>query len=94
MKNNNAKGIIGIVAGAAVLGALMLMKRKDGQSIGSYLLSCTKDFGSSISTYASKIKDKLMPDLRGPNGEPVYADMYNRNFYEDDHGERVYLENA
>jgi len=94
MKNNNAKGIIGIVAGAAVLGALMLMKRKDGQSIGSYLLSCTKDFGNSLSSYASKIKDRLMPDLRGPNGEPVYADMYNRNFYENDHGERVYLENA
>lgn len=83
-----------MVAGAAVLGALMLFKRKDGQSVGSYLLSCTRDFGSTLGSYASKIKDRLMPDLKGPNGEPVYADMYDRNFYEDDHGERVYLENA
>ena len=91
---NNAKGIIGLVAGAAFLSALMLLKRRNGQSVGSYLLSCTKDFGSQISTYATQIKDKLMPHMKGPHGEPVYSDMYDRNFYEDDHGERVYLENA
>ena len=91
---NNTKGIIGIAAGAAVLGAIMLLKRKNGQTVGSYLLDCTKDFGNSLGTYASRIKDKLMPGLKGPNGEPVYADMYDRNFYEDDHGERIYLENA
>lgn len=91
---NNAKGVIGVVAGAAVLGALMLFKRKDGQSVGSYLLSCTKDFGNNLGVYAAKLKDKLMPGLKGPNGEPVYADMYDRNFYEDDHGERIYLDQA
>lgn len=91
---NNSRGILGVVAGAAVLSAILLMKRKDGQSVGSYLLSCTKDFGSNLSNYATRLKEKLMPGLKGPNGEPVYSDMYNRNFYEDDHGERIYLENA
>jgi hypothetical protein len=91
---NNAKGIIGAVAGAAVLGALMMYKRKDGQTVGSYLLDRTRGFGSNLGDYASRLKDKLMPGLKGPNGEPVYVDMYERNFYEDDNGERVYLDNA
>lgn len=91
---NNTKGILGAVAGAAVLGALMLMKRKDGQSVGSYPLTCTKDFVNNMGTYAAEFRDKLMPGLKGPNGEPVYSDMYDRSFYEDDHGERIYLENA
>ncbi|HXI01226.1 MAG TPA: hypothetical protein VNI52_13245 [Sphingobacteriaceae bacterium] len=89
---NNAKGLIGVVAGAAVLGALMMFKRKDGQTVGNYLLDCTKDFGNNLGTYANKLKDRLMPDVKGPNGEPVYADMYDRNFYEDDNGERTYLD--
>lgn len=82
------------MAGAAVLGALMLYKRKDGQSVGSYLLDCTRDFGNNLGNYAVKLKTQLMPGMKGPNGEPVYADMYDRNFYEDDNGERIYLGNA
>ncbi len=90
----NAKGIIGAVAGAAVLGALMLYKRKNGQTLGSYLINCSKDVGSHLGDYATQLKSKLMPGVKGPNGESVYADMYDRQFYEDENGERMYLGNA
>ncbi len=33
-----------------------------------------------------------MPDVKGPNGEDVFMDMYKRNYYKNDEGTRVYMD--
>ena len=92
---NNAKGIIGMVAGAAAVGAaLMFYKRKDGTTLGSHLWNSARDMGGNIGGYAAKIKDRLLHNVKGPGGEAVYLDMYDRQFYENNEGQRVYLDNA
>ena len=83
MKNTT---IWGIVAGAATATAvLMTYKRKDGTRLTDGLIDSAKQLGT-------KIKDRLLHNVKGPNGEPVYLDMYDRQFYEDVEGKRVYLD--
>ncbi|MXV50880.1 hypothetical protein GS399_07825 [Pedobacter sp. HMF7647] len=97
MKTQNMKniaGIAGIAAGAAALAILLLRKREDGTTVGSNLLKNAKTAGEDLRRFGVKMKNRLMNDISGPNGEPVYSDMYDRNFYEDENGRRVYLESA
>jgi len=90
---SNTKGIIGMVAGAAAVGAaLMFYKRKDGTTLGSHLLNSARDLSGNIGGYAASIKDRLLHNVKGPGGEPVYVDMYDRQFYENSEGQRIFLE--
>ncbi len=88
----NIAGLAGIAAGAAVLSILLFRKREDGTSLGNDLLGKAKDAGSNLLKYGGKLKDRLLHNVKGPNGEDVYLDMYDRQFYEDPEGKRVYLE--
>lgn len=84
-----------MVAGAAAVGAaLMFYKRKDGSTMGTHLWNSAKDLGGNLGGYAARIKDRLLQNVKGPGGEPVYVDMYDRQFYENTEGQRVYLDNA
>ena len=86
--------ILGIVAGAAAATAILAYKRKDGTRLSDGLINSAKNMGNRISKFSTKIKDRILHHVKGPNGEPVYLDMYDRQFYEDEMGKRVYLENA
>lgn len=87
-------GIAGLAAGAAVLSILLMRKREDGSTYGDMLLGKARDAGNNVLRYGEKLKDKLLHNVHGPNGEPVYLDMYDRQFYEDTDGKRVYMELA
>lgn len=90
---NKTKGMIGIAAGAVAVGAaLMFYKRKDGSTVGSYLARSVKNWGNDVGRYATHVKDRLLHNVKGPGGESVYVDMYDRQFYEDQEGKRVYME--
>ncbi|WP_207422197.1 hypothetical protein [Desertivirga brevis] len=78
--------IWGIVAGAATATAvLMTYRRSDGSRLADGLISSARQLGN-------KIKDRLQHNVKGPNGEAVYLDMYDRQFFEDAEGKRVYLD--
>lgn len=86
--------IWGVTAGAAAAAIVALMyKRKDGSRLADDLMDSAKGMGNRLVEYGSQIKDRLLHHVKGPNGEPVFLDMYDRQFYEDNMGRRVYLEN-
>ena len=87
-----AAGVLAVVAGAVAIGAVLLHKRKDGTTLCDTLVDSAKEFGDKAMKYSMKLKDRLLHDVHGPNGEAVYADMYNRHFYEDAEGGRIYLD--
>ncbi|WP_374166661.1 hypothetical protein [Arcticibacter sp. MXS-1] len=84
----------GVTAGAAAAAIVALMyRRKDGTRLADGLMDSARDMGSRLMEYGNQIKDRLLHNVKGPNGEAVYLDMYDRQFYEDEMGRRVYLEN-
>lgn len=94
MKN---MAILGIVAGAAAVTAIITTyKRKDGSRLTARLTDGVKNsinrLGNRIMDYSHRLKARLMHHVEGPHGEPVYLDMYDRQFYENETGKRVYLE--
>jgi hypothetical protein len=88
----NIAGILGVVAGAAAVATILLYKREDGSRLTDGLMDSARDMGSRARNYASQLKDRLLHNVHGPNGEAVFIDMYDRQFYEDGMGHRVYLE--
>jgi hypothetical protein len=84
--------ILGIVAGAAAVTAALAYKRKDGSRLSDGLVDSAKNLGDRISTYGRELSDRLLGHVHGPAGEAVYLDMYDRQFYEDSTGKRVYIE--
>lgn len=86
--------VLGVGAGAAAAAIVALMyRRKDGTRLADGLIDSARGFGNRLVEYGNQIKDRLLHNVKGPNGEPVYLDMYDRQFYENDMGHRVYLEN-
>ena len=86
--------IWGIVAGAAAATAILTtFRRSDGSRLSDGIKDSAKQFGNKVSNLGHKLKVRLLHHVQGPNGEAVYLDMYNRQFYEDEMGKRVYLEN-
>lgn len=84
----------GVSAGAAAAAIVALMyRRKDGSRMADGLMDSARSWGSRLMDYGNQIKDRLLHNVKGPNGEPVYLDMYDRQFYEDEMGRRVYLQN-
>ena len=86
--------IWGVTAGAAAATIVALMyKRKDGTRLSDGLMDSARSLGSRLMDYGNELRDRLMHNVKGPNGEPVFIDMYDRQFYEDQMGKRVYLQN-
>ncbi|WP_207428224.1 hypothetical protein [Pedobacter sp. SYSU D00535] len=85
--------ILGLVAGAAAATAILAYRRKDGTRVSDGLMSSARNLGGRLSQYGNQLKDRLLGNVHGPHGEAVYLDMYDRQFYEDETGKRVYLDN-
>ena len=100
--------ILGIAAVAGVAYKVLTHKKADGATLLDDLTQASKGWGDKINEFADskgawkdkfndfvdKVKDRLMPDLKGPNGEDVYTDMYKRNYYSDGVGGRIYMDEA
>lgn len=70
----------------------MYYRREDVSRITNNLVGSAKNVGNKLKDYTNQIKDRLLHNVHGPKGEQVYIDMYDRQFYEDETGHRVYLE--
>ncbi|MEO8795387.1 MAG: hypothetical protein ABI390_07945 [Daejeonella sp.] len=90
----NSIKIIGIVAGAVAAATLITRKRADGTTMFDDLADASKNLGDKLVQFGTKLKDKFLPDMKGPNGEDMFADMYNRNYYLDDMNNRIYTDQA
>ncbi|EOR95111.1 hypothetical protein ADIARSV_1599 [Arcticibacter svalbardensis MN12-7] len=80
--------IWGVVAGAAAATIVALILKKDE---ADELLNSAKGIGNRLIKYGNRLKDNLLNNAKGPNGEDLYIDMYDRQFYEDPAGKRIYL---
>ncbi len=90
----NSIKIIGIVAGAMAAATLITRKRADGTTMFDDIADASKNLGERLVQFGTKLKDKFLPDMKGPNGEDMFADMYNRNYYLDDMNNRIYTDQA
>lgn len=97
--------ILGAAALAGVAYKLLTHKKPDGSTLLDDITGAGKEWGGKINEFVENkgwkdkfdqfvetVKDKLMPDLKGPNGEAVYTDMYKRNYYTDPDGSRIYMD--
>lgn len=78
-----------VIAGAASAAIIALIYKRDE---ADELLHSAKGLGNRLVQYGNKLKDRFLHHVKGPNGEDVYIDMYDRQFYENMEGKRVYLE--
>lgn len=81
-----------IVAGAAAAGAILYYKRNEVSKLSGNLKDSASNWGGKLAQYGSDLKDRFLNHVKGPNGEAVYLDMYDRQFYENEMGQRVYLD--
>lgn len=88
----NSIKILGIIAGAIGAAALITRKRSDGTSLFDDISEKGKSWGDKVLEYGSQLRDKIMPDMKGPNGESVYTDMYDRHYYMNGENSRVYTD--
>ena len=88
----NSIKILGIIAGAVGAAALLTRKRANGTSMFDDITQTGKSWGDKIVEYGNQLKDKLMPEMKGPNGENVYSDMYNRHYYMNEENARIYTD--
>lgn len=86
--------LLGMIAGAAVATSIIYYKKNELLRASADLRDQAKTLGNRLVQYGTKIKDRLLHNVKGPNGEAVYLDMYDRQFYEDQEGKRIYLELA
>jgi hypothetical protein len=84
--------LLGVAAAAGLAYKVLTQKKANGSTMLEDLTEAGKGWADKLSQYAGELKDKLMPGMRGPNGEDVYMDMYKRNYYMDTAGSRVYME--
>ncbi|WP_026897936.1 hypothetical protein [Daejeonella oryzae] len=89
----NSLKIIGIVAGAIAAASIITRKRADGTSLFDDIADASKGWSDKLQQYGTKLKDRFLPDLKGPNGEDVFSDMYDRKYYMDDMNNRIYTDN-
>ena len=98
--------ILGLAAVAGVAYKVLTHKKADGSTLLGDLTDASKGWSDKfnefaeankgwsdkISQFVGNLKDKLMPDVKGPNGEDVFTDMYKRNYYTDSLGSRTYMD--
>ena len=90
----NSLKIIGVVAGAIAAATLITRKRADGTSLFDDIADASKDWGDKLLQYGNKLKDRFIPGIKGPDGENIFSDMYERKYYMDDMNNRIYTDNA
>ena len=88
----NSIKILGVIAGAIGAAALLTRKRADGTSMFDDIADTSKNWGDKLVQYGTQLKDKLMPEMKGPNGESVFSDMYDRQYYMDSDNKRIYTD--
>ncbi|RYE53763.1 MAG: hypothetical protein EOP48_13690 [Sphingobacteriales bacterium] len=91
MKSSTAY-VLGAIAGAAV-GAAFLYRNRERIDTEK-MKDTVEDWVKSAKRLGIKVKNTLLHDVSGPDGEPVFQDMYYRQFYENKMGNRVYIEEA
>ena len=88
MKNTTAY-LLGAIAGA--LSAMLVYKNRNRintEKIGDTM----DDWMKSARRLGIKVRNTLLNDVSGPDGESVFEDMYYRRYYENKLGSRVYLD--
>jgi hypothetical protein len=88
----NSIKILGIIAGAVGAAALITRKRSDGTSLFDDISETGRSWGGKLKNYGAQIKDRLMPEMKGPNGESVFSDMYDRHYYMTENNTRIYTD--
>ncbi|RYH20743.1 hypothetical protein EON65_22585 [archaeon] len=91
MKSSTAY-VLGAIAGAAI-GAAFLYRNREKIDTGK-ITDTFDSWARSAKRLGIKVKNTLLHDVSGPDGEPVYQDMYYRQFYENKMGNRVYMEES
>ena len=100
--------LLGLAAVAGVAYKVLTHKKADGSTMLDDLTERSKGWTEKFNEFAEAnngwkdkfnqfveaLKDKVMPNVKGPNGEEVFADMYKRNYYNDGQGGRVYMDEA
>lgn len=84
--------LLGVAAAAGIAYKVLTQKKSNGTTLLDELTEASKGWADKLSEFAGELKDKLMPDLKGPNGESVFKDMYKRNYYTDNTGTRTYMD--
>ena len=88
----NSVKILAVVAGAIGAAAIITRKRADGTSLFDDISDAGRTWGDKLVRYGTQLKDKLMPEMKGPNGESVFSDMYDRHYYMKPDNTRVYTD--
>lgn len=82
----------GLVVGTTLAGALVwLYQSKKNSPVLEEVKRKTLFARNRIAEYGQKLKKTIVPERQGPHGETLYLDMYDRHFYEDMNGRRIYL---
>ncbi|NEU09897.1 hypothetical protein GZH53_16350 [Flavihumibacter sp. R14] len=89
---NNSIKILAVIAGAIGAAAIITRKRADGTSLFDDISDAGRSWGDRLVQYGTQLKDRLMPEMKGPNGESVFSDMYDRHYYMDGSDQRVYTD--
>ncbi|WP_207422196.1 hypothetical protein [Desertivirga brevis] len=64
--------------------------KQAGKTTGKVVKKTGKKVGEVGAKSAAKVKDKSLKE-KGPNGETVYIDKYERKYYVDKDAKRVYI---
>jgi hypothetical protein len=88
----NSIKILGIVAGAIAAATIITRKRADGTSLFDDIAEASKDWGNKLVDYSTRLKEKMTTDTKGPDGESVFSDMYDRQYYMDDTSKKLYTD--
>jgi hypothetical protein len=64
-----------------------------GKKVTNTVKKAGKKTGETGAKAAAKVKDKSLKNEKGPNGETVYVDKYDRKYYVNKNAKRVYIKN-
>ncbi|HYK77428.1 MAG TPA: hypothetical protein VEV16_10650 [Daejeonella sp.] len=90
----NSTRILGLMAGLAAATIFLMRKRVNGRSYFDDIVQTGNSLGNKILQYGNRLRSRFMPDMKGPHGEDVLTDRYDRHYYLDEMHRRVYVENA
>lgn len=65
--------------------------KKAGKATGRAVKKAGKKVGEAGAKGAAEVKDKPLKNAKGPNGETVYIDSYQRKYYVNKDAKRVYI---
>lgn len=65
--------------------------KQAGKSAGKAVKKTGKKVGELGAKGAAELKDKPLKTVKGPNGETVYIDRYERKYYINKDAKRVYI---